>query len=320
MRKLIILSIALQLCVAGLFGCPSPLNLPSPKWSGETPPPPTERGLGGETDTTPHGSIKILSWNIQMLPKIVGDNGNDLRAGAIGEILKNTDYDIIIFQEAFTKISRERIWNLVQGVYPYQSGKPLGKGLTLINSGVWIISKLPIKTRVDKLYKECDGIDCFAKKGATLVEIEKDGRTFQVVGTHLQADQGKDKIKAREAQYYDLAKLLELNKKEGIPQIVAGDFNTLRSDTVRYTGMLNVLQADDGPLSGAQQYSWDNTRNDITYNSKDTSQVLLDYIFTRNNGFIFTNEIRIIRRFLLYWACTHADLSDHFAVEAKFEY
>ncbi len=296
MRKLILVSIALQFVVAGLFANPT------------------------DSIATQHGSIKILSWNIQMLPKITGDKGNDMRAGAIGEMLRGTDYDVIIFQEAFTKTSREIIWKLVKDFYPYESGKPLGKGLTLINSGVWIISKLPIKTRVDKLYRECDGIDCFSKKGATLVEVEKDGRTFQVVGTHLQADQGKDKIKAREAQYYDLAKLLELNKKDGIPQIVAGDFNTLRSDTVRYTGMLNVLQADDGPLSGAQQFSWDNTCNDITCNGRDTSQVLLDYILTRSNGFTFTNEIRVIRRLLFRWACTNADLSDHFAVEAKFEY
>lgn len=300
MYKLLIVFTALQLSAAGLFGTPLP---------GDTTLPAAKKR-----------NIKILSWNIQMLPRVAGEKGQELRAKAIGYVLKNTDYDIIIFQEAFTKTSREIIWHEVQSAFPYESGKPIGKGLTLINSGVWMVSKLPIKQRIDKLYRECDGIDCFSKKGATMVEVEKDGKTFQIVGTHLQADEGKDKQKARDAQYYDLLQLLDANKKDGIAQIIAGDFNTKYTDTVTYRGMLNVLKAEDGPLSGTQQFSWDNCVNDITCTGKDTSQVLLDYILTRNNGFEFNGEARYIRRLQLHWSPINTDLSDHFAVEGVFEY
>jgi endonuclease/exonuclease/phosphatase family metal-dependent hydrolase len=322
MRKLILITTALQLCVAGLFATTGPFVTTklSPCKGGV--PRHLSTGGGGESFSTPQatGSLKILSWNIFMLPNIAGKTGQELRAKALIESLKNADYDVVIFQEAWTKKTRAIIWEGLKGAFPYESGAPLkGKGI-LLNSGVWIISKLPIKSRVDKLYRECDGVDCFARKGATLIEIEKDGKTFQLVGTHLQADQGKAKQKARNEQYYDLNKLLGENHKDGVPQIIAGDFNTLYTDTANYNYMLKALKAEDGPLSGPLQYSWDNTTNDITRGAKDTSSVLLDYVFTRANGFEFTSERRLIRRLQVRWACDKIDLSDHYAIEAIFEY
>lgn len=294
MRKAISLLLALHLC-AGLFATTPPVD-------------------GG------HGSLKILSYNIYMLPKFAKKTGQDQRAKAIVDAFKNSDYDVIVFQEAFLKKVRDTIFEGLKGTFPYQSGEPIKGGVTLFNSGVWILSKLELKNRTDKLYRECDGIDCFSKKGATLVEVEKDGHTFQIVGTHLQADQGDAKQKARNEQYYDLGKLLGEVHKDGVPQIVAGDFNTLFTDTANYNYMLKTLKVEDGPLSGQQKYSWDNTQNDITRGAKDTSQVLLDYIFTRNNGFEFISERRMIVMPRVRWSCTNNDLSDHFAVEGLFEY
>lgn len=300
MHKLLIAFIALQLIVAGLFG----------------------NSLPGDSALPANNSrsIKILSWNIQMLPRVAGDKGQEMRAKAIGEVLKTTDYDLIIFQEAFTKTTRELIWNTLKATFPYESGLPIGKGVTLINSGVWMVSKLPIKQRVDKLYRECEGIDCFSKKGATLVEVDKDGKTFQIIGTHLQADSGKEKQIIRIAQYYDLVQLLDANKKDGVPQIIAGDFNTDITDTISYKNMLNILKAENGPMSGELQYTWDSSLNDITINTNNPHRVVYDYIFTRYNGFDTTEEARYIRRYKQFWNTTNADLSDHFAVEGVFKY
>src|SRR5687768_14558396 len=54
-------------------------------------------------------NLKILSWNIYMLPKIVVQKHKRNRAYAIVEELKKSDFDIIIFQEAFFPASREII-------------------------------------------------------------------------------------------------------------------------------------------------------------------------------------------------------------------
>jgi len=314
MRKLVLVAMALQLSVAGLFAENGLIKL-SPCEGGV----PQALALwGGGTSTS--GSIKVLSWNIFMLPKIAGNTGQAMRAKGIIDALKNTDYDVIVFQEAWTKKVRAAIWEGLKATYPYDAGNPLKGGVTITNSGIWIISKLPIKTRIDKLYRECDGADCFAKKGATLIEVEKDGKTFQIVGTHLQADEGKAKQKVRNEQYYDLNKLLGEAHKDGVAQIIAGDFNTPVTDTTRYNYMLRSIKSEDGPLSGNMQYTWDNTTNDITHGQKDTSQVTLDYIFTRANGFNFVSERRVIKRFQVRWACDKIDLSDHFAMEGVFEY
>lgn len=52
--------------------------------------------------------IKVLSWNIYMLPSIIKPGGKKLRAESIGRILKDTDYDVIVFQEAFQRKARKR--------------------------------------------------------------------------------------------------------------------------------------------------------------------------------------------------------------------
>src|SRR4051794_1206855 len=65
--------------------------------------------------------IKILSWNIYMLPGVFG-SGNVLRAEAIGTVLSSGNYDVIVFQEAFDQRARRVISRLLKETYPYQVG------------------------------------------------------------------------------------------------------------------------------------------------------------------------------------------------------
>ena len=47
-------------------------------------------------------AFQKLSWNICMLPGLIQPQSSNLKgASAIGEILANSDYDVIVFQEAF---------------------------------------------------------------------------------------------------------------------------------------------------------------------------------------------------------------------------
>lgn len=63
--------------------------------------------------------IKILSWNIYMLPGFLG-HGKKPRAEAIGQILASSDYDVIVFQEAFDGKARKIISRLLQPAFPFQ--------------------------------------------------------------------------------------------------------------------------------------------------------------------------------------------------------
>src|SRR3954470_7913267 len=63
--------------------------------------------------------IKVLSWNIYMLPGVFGSD-NVRRAEAIGRVLSSGDYDVIVFQEAFDQKARRVISRLLKDAYPYE--------------------------------------------------------------------------------------------------------------------------------------------------------------------------------------------------------
>jgi len=65
--------------------------------------------------------IKILSWNIYMLPALLGC-GKAPRAEAIGQLLAESNYDVIVFQEAFYGKSRKIISRHLQPAF-FVSGR-----------------------------------------------------------------------------------------------------------------------------------------------------------------------------------------------------
>src|SRR5580692_5143514 len=69
-------------------------------------------------------SLKIISWNIFMLPRFVMRTGQLKRAHEIVNVLKEEDVDIIIFQEAFDTKAREIIRKGLSPYFPHESGDP----------------------------------------------------------------------------------------------------------------------------------------------------------------------------------------------------
>src|ERR1700722_10728049 len=87
----------------------SPLDTPSPQIS---------------TLSNNGNSLKILSWNIFMLPRFIMRTGQLKRAHEIVNVLKEEDADIIIFQEAFDRNAREIIRRGLSSYFPFESGDP----------------------------------------------------------------------------------------------------------------------------------------------------------------------------------------------------
>lgn len=261
--------------------------------------------------------LKILSWNIYMLPRHIKHTGKLPRAKEIGKLLKESDYDIIVFQEAFHGGARRRIRKALADSFAYRIG-PANRHYFgfKTNSGIWILSKTPITKIATINFKECEGPDCWAHKGALLVEGEKDGKKFQVLGTHLEAG-GPQTI--RDGQYKEINDfLLDKYAQPGVPQFVCGDFNTGCNDTICYPTMLSTLKAEDGEPYGDQKYTADGTLNDFKRGHK--SRRLIDYIFYRGNGYTVKSIQRQIKIFTAPWKKDYKDLSDHFAVEAVIEF
>lgn len=261
----------------------------------------------------PVTKIKILSWNIYMLPAIVPSKKKLERATIIGTILSKSDYDVIVFQEAFCKKTRKRLAVLLGDAYPYHAGPANATGFSLkANSGIWILSKYPVVFTDAIIFRNRHGVDALSRKGALLAELNLNGQLIQIAGTHLQ-NGGEEWIRHSQCvEFYH--RLLKPYNREGVPQVICGDFNINRSAEESYTFMLQSLNARDGNLEGNVHYSYDRSGNDLEV-EKGTGKDLIDYILLRENGALVScmRKIRIIRA---QWHVRHQDLSDHFSMEA----
>lgn len=258
--------------------------------------------------------LTILSWNVYMLPGItnlskqISKSDKKGRAVEIATYLNSSDIDIVIFQEAFFNPSRKKLSKYLETNYPYQYGPANPSKLSLkTSSGIYVVSKIPLEILGTVQYEACNGADCFAKKGAILLEGELGGERFQILGTHLNAG-GPHWI--RQEQYKQVRGLLDDFNKLGVPQIVCGDMNTHKENEDHYADMLNMLDVEDGPTNSKQQFT----------TAKDRS--VIDYIFTRPNNsgmaldqkevlWINPNKMKVIEKL-------NGNLSDHLALKARF--
>lgn len=264
--------------------------------------------------------LKILSWNIQMLPPLIGFNYKKRRAKAIPETLIPEGYDIIIFQEAFHKNTRKKLWARLKETYPFQLGPANMKAFSIKgNSGIWILSKMPLEPLATLKYSCCRKIDCFGRKGALLAQGGWQGQTFQVLGTHLQADYEKLYApEVRGCQMIEIKMLIDSFKQEGVPQILAGDFNTDRAIVGDHQRMLQLLDAEDGELLD-EEITLDGTMDDFNHKgvASDTFPII-DYILYRGNGHTPQLMERRAREFTNeHWHKKYKGLSDHNAVEMR---
>jgi len=277
----------------------------------------------GNTETDSKDSknrdLRILSWNIYMLPPIAPVVGRVDRAHAIVDTLEHSGFDIIVFQEAFNNRAVKVIRDSLAAIYPYMYG-PFNprKNPFQISSGVWVISKIPLDLKGTIEYKIAKETDRVARKGAALLEGSWNGKKFQIIGTHLQAQNHPDIRNLQIRHMYD--SLIIKYRVEGVPQIICGDMNTEIEIQKNYRAMLKGLDAEDGAISGTQTMTYDGTNNALALSVWKKDKTTLDYILLRRNG-THTNVInRHVGVFKRTWKKGHTDLSDHYAMacEVKF--
>jgi endonuclease/exonuclease/phosphatase family metal-dependent hydrolase len=265
-------------------------------------------------ETSPQ-KLKLLSWNIYMLPGGIS-NRNGRRAEVIGKLLADSDYDILVFQEAFCPLARMKIRQLLESRFPYRAG-PANKRLLSLktNSGLWIFSRYPILSHQSIIFKNKQGLDALSRKGALLVEVNVNGKTVQIAGTHLQNSGGPWLRQAQCEEFYE--RLLKPNKKAGTPQIICGDFNINKSSSeANYRSMLATLDAADGDSTGENKFTYDRPGNDLQV-ERGPGRDLIDYILLRENGSWIDSSSRQIKVLRKRWHSRHEDLSDHYAMEAQ---
>ncbi len=252
-----------------------------------------------------------------MLPYCSLVHGNCKRARMIADQLSVSDYDIIVFQEAFNMRARGILKRRLQKSFPHMYG-PANMPLFSFrfNSGVWVVSKIPLVKIEEIEYAHRFGIDAMARKGAVMFGGNLNGQEFQLVGTHLQSD-SPDSI--RQGQCREMTnRLLKKHFRDQVPQIVCGDFNIETNDRDNYHYMLNTLEAENGAFSGNIQTSFDEIDNTLAKRADGRKQ-MIDYVLIRNSKFFRSVKRKIAVRI----APAHhkyKDLSDHYGVEAILEF
>lgn len=267
-----------------------------------------------QTYKTDNKELKILSWNIFMLPYISLFNQNGERAKAIVAKLHDSDYQIIVFQEAFSSKCRNILAKGLLKEFPYQYGPANRNNLPFrTNSGLWIVSKMPLTELAEFQFSRSQGFDAVARKGAVLFQGNFQGAPFQLLTTHLQADnsnavRGKqcDEIKEH---------LLNPYYRKDTPQLICGDFNIEMDDTHNYQQMLLTLDAQNGELSGTVKVTYDEVNNNLARNANGKCKVI-DYVLVRNAELIHKIE-RSVQTFYSQVAGKATNLSDHYAMEFK---
>jgi len=253
-----------------------------------------------------------------MLPGGIS-NLNGRRAEAIGKWLATSDYDIIVFQEAFCPLARRKIRRLLETRFPYQAGPANRKLFSFkTNSGLWIFSTYPILSSQSIIFKNRHGWDALSRKGALMVEINVNGASAQIAATHLQNSGGAWLRHAQCVEFYE--RLLKPNKKDCTPQLLCGDFNINKNSSEdSYHFMLTTLDASDGDLTGDNKFTYDRLNNDL-HVEKGTGKDLIDYILLRKNGAWIDSPQRQIKVIKNRWHAHHEDLSDHYAMEAEIHF
>lgn len=259
--------------------------------------------------------LRILSWNIKMLPRqynIAIKHHPLKRIKLISEQILSDSIDIVCFQELFDTKANKRMKAELSKQFPYVVG-PANEARSIfrLSSGVIFFSRYPIRKLETLEFSDCQEEDCVARKGALLVEADVDGKKIQLLGTHMNAAGGEEvKIK----QLVQIKKLIEKHSKSGIPQLICGDFNIKKTNRKLYQMMLDFFKASDGPISGEIQHTYDPKNNDMLTKEKGDAR-LIDFIFFRSNENKESRESRReIKRYRKGWSKNNKDLSDHFAL------
>jgi len=263
--------------------------------------------------------IRVLTWNIFMRPHAITFDGQFRRAKKIGELLKNSDYDIILFQEAFGKTSRKKLRKALGGAFPYEIEPQNNR--KLVNSGLWVLSKHEITKSEFIFFNSCKVSDCQSSKGAVLFEVEINGQAYQFINTHVQAEDGKEFAMIRQEQFEMISQLLDSNLQDKTPQFILGDLNTAKKVKEEYSTMLETLNASDGEvsiiedteLSSADPATWGCANNDLIKKKWKGQTYLLDYALQRDTGYPFKLR-RELKTYTQQWSKKRKHLSDHYAI------
>lgn len=261
-----------------------------------------------------------MTWNVYMLPKPIKVSEQKIRSELQAEELKKIqgELDFVVLNEAFSKRSRDNISNALTEM-PNVARLPRKGGiLKVIDSGVMVMSRHPLKVLGQSYYKKCGKADCFASKGVLLVEVTlPSGKQIQVAATHMQSGKQPKYAAIRATQTAQIKELMDKYARPGVPQILAGDLNMDVSNPDEFSRALLELNMETPSYTGAISTSKSTAVSCFAGEDKEDPKQWLDHVLIRKQGgdsAVMEKEAYPLRREIKGKLC---DLSDHLPVKAK---
>lgn len=257
--------------------------------------------------------FKVLSWNVYMLPKPIKKSLQNTRTKVIAEQLKNTDYDLIFMQEAFTNSFRNTVRRAMKATHPYTYYLKLPSfPYPIFGSGLFVVSKFPLKLIDHVYFRNCTSADCLASKGAAMMELTMpDGQKVQMVNTHLQAIESAGAIRLK--QLGQIHSMTMKRRQRGVPQFLIGDLNIDVKEPQFQMG-LALMGMQHAELTGP--ILWTSGRSNPCYKTGSGHEWIDHMWFDQYSG-ISASEMRV-RSFDFDYNGKSCPSSDHHAVEAEF--
>ncbi|ANZ41760.1 sphingomyelin phosphodiesterase [Lentzea guizhouensis] len=285
----------------------------------------------------PAAAPKIATYNVFMLSRNLYPNWGQLaRADLIDSTGVLNGQDVVVLQEAFDNAASDRLLANLRDTYPHQT-PVLGRGTagwdvtsgayrdsTPEDGGAAVLSRWPITTRVQHVYRDACGADWFSNKGFAYVRIEAPAGPLHVIGTHMQAEDSSCTTSPASYRAQQRAEIKAFLAARDIPATepvyVAGDLNVVRTST-EFTSMVAELGARTPAITG-HPFSWDCADNSICrdqYGPEYASEHL-DYVLTIQGPALVNETRRVKSPEWTIWSWgrkhTYTDLSDHYPVFA----
>jgi endonuclease/exonuclease/phosphatase family metal-dependent hydrolase len=265
-------------------------------------------------------SFRVMAWNVYMLPKPLKFSRQNERTQLQIEALRRLaqENDVLVLTEAFQARYLREVESALEEFYPYVSlHRRRGAIHRVMRSGVMILSKYPSRVLGHVTYSQCAKADCFAAKGALLVELTlSEGKRVQLLGTHLQSGSGERIESIRRSQLEQIKGLLDTFKEADVPQVLAGDFNIDSQRGPEFDELISFLELRE--LADHMRY--ESTKPELTecfgveYKGVEKT---IDHILVRpHQSSTELAEERVYPLQDFYSSNELCDLSDHHPVQS----
>lgn len=278
--------------------------------------------------------LSVISYNIQMRPFLddiiyrltgIHTHKTDVIANKLPLIFEKFNADVVVLSEAFSdKLMGQIYHHIYNKGYQYHTCI-LNENVPnkWINGGIIVFSKHPIVEQNELCFQNSAFVDKYSAKGAQHLKINKNGKLYNIIGTHMNASydivrgQTIKQCKGKAARFKQMDEIAEFIDKLNIPAneplIFAGDMNIDRyKDIDEYKYMIDRLHMINPPNFG-HKYSYDEFTNRKV--QKGQGNRILDYILysRRHKQPIFSSST--INK--LYY---EGDVSDHYPVIGIYEF